>query len=164
VLVVLLIAAAAILCGVVAVAMGRGGQMAPSVADTRPLNAEILTAADVALLRPPAALWGYDMRATDEALNLVARIVTERDVEIATLRHQIAELQSAARKPPAGPPAADAMGRPADGAPPPAAPLPPPFQHGIGGPRPPADERPWSAWEPSHPAPLREPGEPGESG
>ncbi len=164
-LVVLLIAAAAILCGVVVVAMGRGGELAPSVADTSPLNAEILTAADVALLRPPVALWGYDIRATDEALNLVARIVTERDVEIATLRRQIAELQSAARKPSAGPAAADVPGRrPADGAGPRAGSLPPPFQYGIGGPRPPADERPWSAWERSHPAPLRDPGEPGESG
>jgi len=42
--------------------------------------------------RPPAALWGYDMRSTDEALNMVARTVTDRDVEIAILRRQIADL------------------------------------------------------------------------
>lgn len=140
---VLLAAAAAILCGVVVVAMGRGGEMVPSVADSRPMDEEILTAADVALLRPPVALWGYDIRATDQALNTVARTVTERDVEIATLRRQIADLQSAARKPP------DTGAHPAQ----------PPADA-----RPPADAGQWSAWQPSHPAPSPEPGEPGENG
>ena len=61
--VVLLAAAAAILCGVVVVAMGRGGEMAvPPSATCRPTLGDLVTAADVALLRPPAALWGYDMR------------------------------------------------------------------------------------------------------
>jgi hypothetical protein len=106
VLVLLLIVAVAILCGVVVVAMGRGGELARPAADVRPLDGEIMTAADVALLRPPAALWGYDMRATDEALNMVARTVTERDVEIAILRRQIAELEATAKEPwaPAKPP------------------------------------------------------------
>ena len=99
-LVVLLIVAVAILCGVVVVAMGRGGELARPTADVRPLDGEIVTAADVALLRPPAALWGYDMRATDDALNMVARTVTERDVEIAILRRQIADLEAAAKEPP----------------------------------------------------------------
>jgi hypothetical protein len=157
--VVLLAAAAAILCGVVIVAMGRGGEMARSAADSRPVNAEILTAADVALLRPPVALWGYDIRATDEALNMVARTVTERDVEIATLRRQIADLESAAGKPQARPPGPEAPGLlPPDG------PLPPPFQDGIGGSRPPAGARPWSAWEPSRPASFPDPGDQGEDG
>jgi hypothetical protein len=97
--VVLIIAAVAILGGVIVVAMGRGGELAPSDADVRPLDADIVTAADVALLRPPAALWGYDMRATDEALNRVARTVTERDVEIADLRRQLADMQSAGPDP-----------------------------------------------------------------
>jgi hypothetical protein len=187
--VVLLIAAAAILCGVIVVAMGRGGEMAPSEADSRPLDAEILTAADVALLRPPMALWGYDTRATDDALNLVARTVTERDIEIASLRRQIADLRSAAGNPrsrpaadgppshpaagspPSPPPAADGPGsapphrpRPPDGWLPPADSLAPPFRHGIGGPRPPADERPWSAWERSSTAPVQDLHEPGEGG
>jgi hypothetical protein len=154
VLVVLLIVAVAILCGVVVVAMGRGGELARPVADVRPLDGEIVTAADVALLRPPAALWGYDMRATDEALNMVARTVTERDVEIAILRRQISDLEAAAQEPPppakpqapAGPPAKGASG-----------PLPPPFQHGIGGPRPPADAQSWSAWQRSGPSPAPAP-------
>jgi hypothetical protein len=75
--------------------------MAEFSADVRPLDADIVTAADVALLRPPVALWGYDRRSTDEALNLVARTVTERDVEIATLRRQIADMQSTPEQRPA---------------------------------------------------------------
>ena len=152
-LVVLLIVAIAILCGVVVVAMGRGGELARPVADVRPPDGEIVTAADVALLRPPAAMWGYDMRATDEALNMVARTVTERDVEIAILRRQIADLEAAAKEPP--PPAKpQAPARPpAKGA---SGPLPPPF-HGIGGPRSPADAQSWSAWQRSGPAPAPAP-------
>jgi hypothetical protein len=151
VLVVLLIVAVAILCGVVVVAMGRGGELARPVADVRPLDREIMTAADVALLRPPAALWGYDMRATDEALNMVARSVTERDVEIAILRRQIADLEAAAKdaQPPAKPQA------PAKGA---SVPLPPAFRHGIGGPRKPADAQSWSAWQRSGPPSPAAPG------
>jgi hypothetical protein len=89
----MLIAAVVIIGGVAVVAMGRGGEMAHFSADVRPLKAEIETAADVALLRPPAALWGYDKRATDEALNAVAQSVTERDVEIAALRQQLADMR-----------------------------------------------------------------------
>jgi len=158
VLVVLLIVAVAILCGIVVVAMGRGGELARPAPDVRPLDGEIVTAADVALLRPPAALWGYDMRATDEALNMVARTVTERDVEIAILRRQIAELEAAASephpdvqpgvRPPAKP---QAPSRPQAPARPPArgasGPLPSPFSHGIGGTRPPGEAQQWSAWQ-----------------
>ena len=99
VLVVLLVAAVAILCGAAVVAIGRGGEMGGSAADIRPIDPDFSTAADVALLRPPAALWGYNMQATDEALSLVARTVTERDVQIASLRRQIAELKSATQNP-----------------------------------------------------------------
>src|SRR5580698_6499272 len=95
VLVVLLIVAAFVLVGVVVVAIGRGGEMTRFPSDVRPLDADIETAADVVLLRPPGSLWGYDKRATDDALNMVARTVTERDVEIATLRRQLADIQSA---------------------------------------------------------------------
>jgi hypothetical protein len=47
----------------------------------------------VALLRPPSALWGYSIEATDAALGRIAQVVTERDVEIAALRRQLAELR-----------------------------------------------------------------------
>jgi hypothetical protein len=178
VLVVLLIVAIAILCGVVVVAMGRGGELARPTADVRPLDGEIMTAADVALLRPPAALWGYDMRSTDEALNMVARTVTERDVEIAILRRQIADLEAVAKEPgvpaKAPPPAKQqAPAKPQAHARPPvkgvSGPLPSPFQLGAGaGAGRPAGEPPsWSAWQrpgasPS-PAPEQPPAEePGE--
>jgi hypothetical protein len=148
---VLLAAAAAILAGVVVVAMGRGGELALFAPDLRPLDPEIVTAADVALLRPPAALWGYDRQATHVVLNMVAQTVTERDVEIAALRQQLADLQSAEQKPQNWGPAGTGT----------AGPLPPP--PGIGGPHPSGDARSWSAWERPSPAPLPDPGEHGES-
>jgi hypothetical protein len=184
--VVLLLAAAVIGVGVVVVALGRGGEMAEFSADVRPLDTDIATAADVALLRPPLALWGYDKRSTDEALNLVARTVTERDVEIATLRRQIADMQSAQDAPSArlpgleaiwrpqafpgadaaaGPddasePGADrALGRPDHGSPA------SPFAAQEASPAPsPAETQPWSAWEASAPAQPPDPGEPADPG
>jgi hypothetical protein len=89
----LLLAAAVILAGVVSVAMGHGGEMAEFATDYLPPDP--VTAADVVLLRPPSALWGYNVQVTDEALNRVAQVITERDVEIAVLRQQLAELRSA---------------------------------------------------------------------
>jgi hypothetical protein len=150
---VLLAAAAAILCGVVVVAMGRGGELALFAPDRRPLDPEIMTAADVALLRPPAALWGYDRQATHLVLNMVAQTVTERDVEIATLRRQLADLQSAVQQSQDWEPADTGI----------AGPLPPALPPGRGGPRPTGDARSWSAWEPPSPAPMPDPGEQGES-
>jgi hypothetical protein len=95
--VLLLLAGAVILAGVVAVAMGHGGEMAEFPSDyVPPRLGELLTASDVAMLRPPSALWGYNTQVTDEALSRIAQIVTERDVEIAVLRQQLADLRSAA--------------------------------------------------------------------
>jgi hypothetical protein len=95
--VLLLLAGAVILAGVVVVAMGRGGEMAEFPSDyVPPRLGELLTASDVAVLRPPSALWGYNTQVTDEALSRIAQIVTERDVEIAVLRQQLADLRSAA--------------------------------------------------------------------
>jgi hypothetical protein len=150
---VLLAAAAAILGGMVVVAMGRGGELTLFAPDRRPLDPEIMTAADVALLRPPAALWGYDRQATHVVLNMIAQTVTERDVEIATLRRQLADLQSAAQDSP--------NWRPAGAGPP--GPPPPSLPPGAGGSRPAGDARSWSAWERPSPAPRPDPGEQGES-
>ena len=102
--VLLLLAGAVILAGVVAVAMGHGGEMAEFPSDyVPPTLGDLLTATDVAMLRPPAGLWGYNTQVTDEALSRIAQIVTERDVEIAVLRQQLAELRSGTRAaPPAG--------------------------------------------------------------
>jgi hypothetical protein len=158
---VLLAAAVVIVVGSIVVAIGRGGELARAPADIRPLDTHIVTAADVALLRPPAALWGYDMRATDEALNMVARTVTERDVEIATLRRQLADMQSAAARTRegdqdrtgdlgrAGEPGVTAPGRR-----PPAVPMHP----GADGPmRVPVDTKQWSTW--ARPGPAAPPEE-----
>jgi hypothetical protein len=96
--VLLLLAGAVILAGVVAVAMGHGGEMAEFPSDyIPPTLGDLLTAADVAMVRPPASLWGYNTQVTDEALSRIAQIVTERDVEIAVLRQQLADLRSGTR-------------------------------------------------------------------
>jgi hypothetical protein len=90
----LLVAAAAILVCVVLAALGRAGEMAAFPSDSAPLRMEEMTAADVALLRPPLALWGYNVPATEEALGVIARAVTARDAEIATLRQELADLRA----------------------------------------------------------------------
>jgi hypothetical protein len=93
--VLLILASVVILVGVVGVAVGRGGEMAQFAGDYPPFEADdLLTAADVALLRPPSALWGYNATVTDQALGRLAQVVTERDVEIAALRRQLAELRT----------------------------------------------------------------------
>jgi hypothetical protein len=93
VLVLILVAAVVILAGVVVVASGRGGEIAPEYPDYPPIDLGPVTAADVALLRPPSAAWGYNMRVTDEALETIARAVTERDIKIAELQQQLDDLR-----------------------------------------------------------------------
>jgi len=98
----LLLAGVVILVGVVSVAMGRGGEMAEFATDSLPPSLDdVMTAADVAMLRPPSALWGYNAQVTDEALSRIAQVMTERDVEIAVLRQQLAELRAATGSHPA---------------------------------------------------------------
>jgi hypothetical protein len=87
----------AILVGVFAVATGRGGELAYEHADHAPLDLGPVTATDVALLRPPTALWGYNMQVTDEALDRIARALRDRDIEIAYLQRQLADLGQASR-------------------------------------------------------------------
>ncbi len=94
-LVLVILVSIVILVGVVGVAIGRGGEMAEFAGDYPPFEAgDLMTAADVALLHPPSALWGYNVAATDEALSRIAQVVTDRDVEIAALRRQLAELRA----------------------------------------------------------------------
>ena len=89
----MLVAAVVILAGVVVVASGRGGEMVTTEPDYPPIDLGPVTSADVALLRPPSAAWGYNMRVTDEALEVIARAVTERDVQIAALEQEVSDLR-----------------------------------------------------------------------
>ncbi|HEY6275786.1 MAG TPA: hypothetical protein VIX86_05600 [Streptosporangiaceae bacterium] len=116
--IVLLVAAAAIVGGAVLAALGRAGEMAIFVSDATPFGLGQVTATDVALLRPPLSLWGYNAPATEEALRVIARAMTVRDVEIATLRRELADAQSgrsASRPIPASRPAEPSWTRHADG-------------------------------------------------
>lgn len=90
--VVLLLAALAILAGVVVVAVGRGGELTMFRPDSL-ADSELATASDVAAFRPPPAFFGYSAPATDEALQRITEVVAERDAEVAYLRGQIAQLR-----------------------------------------------------------------------
>ena len=91
--VVFLITIVAVLVGIFFAATGRGGGLAYEQADQAPLDLGPVSAADVALLRPPTALWGYNMQVTDAALDQIARAVRERDVTIAYLQEQLASFE-----------------------------------------------------------------------
>jgi hypothetical protein len=84
--------AVVILVGVFFVATGRGGELAYEHADHAPLDLGPVSATDVVLLRPPTALWGYNMQVTDEALERIAQAVRDRDVTIAFLQQRLADL------------------------------------------------------------------------
>jgi hypothetical protein len=88
----MILAAVVILVGVFFVATGRGGELAYEHADHAPLDLGPVSATDVALLRPPTALWGYNMQVTDEALESIAQAIRDRDVTIAFLQQRLADL------------------------------------------------------------------------
>ncbi len=87
-----LIAIVVVLVGIFFAATGRGGQLAYEPADHAPLDLGPVSASDVGLLRPPTALWGYNMQVTDAALDQISRAIRERDVTIAYLQEQIVSL------------------------------------------------------------------------
>ena len=87
-----LIAIVAVLVGIFFTATGRGGELAYEQADHAPLDLGPVSAADIALLRPPTAMWGYNMQVTDAALDQISRAMRERDVTIAYLQEQIVSL------------------------------------------------------------------------
>jgi hypothetical protein len=82
-----------VLVGIFFAATGRGGELAYEHADHAPLDLGPVSAADIALLRPPTAMWGYNMQVTDAALDQIARAMRERDVTIAYLQEQLAGYQ-----------------------------------------------------------------------
>ena len=87
-----MIAAIVILAVVVSVAMGRGGGLSAERSDYLPLDLGPVSATDVALLRPPTGLWGYNMQATDEAMEQIAESIRERDVRIVALEQLVTDL------------------------------------------------------------------------
>src|ERR1700719_1589681 len=101
----MILVAVAILVGVFFVATGRGGELAYEQADHAPLDLGPVSATDVALLRPPTALWGYNMQVTDEALEKIAQAIRDRDVTIVFLQQRLTDLTTRAVDPggPAGP-------------------------------------------------------------
>jgi len=103
----MILVAVAVLVGVFFVATGRGGELAYEYPDHAPLDLGSVSATDVALLRPPTALWGYNMQVTDEALEKIAQAIRDRDVTIAFLQQRLADVtsQAAPVRQPAEPPA-----------------------------------------------------------
>lgn len=91
------LAAVAVLAAVVVLATGRGGELAEAHPDHPPLSlppTHVITGTDVALLRLPTGLWGYNSAMTDEVLRLFAHTLSERDTRIAILEQQLAELRA----------------------------------------------------------------------
>src|SRR6202044_2742905 len=88
----MVIAIIVVLAVVVYVAMGRGGELSAERNDYVPLNLGPVSATDVALLRPPTGLWGYNMQATDDALEQIAESIRERDVRIVALEQLVTDL------------------------------------------------------------------------
>jgi hypothetical protein len=108
--VVFLIAIAVVLVGIFFAATGRGGELAYEQADHAPLDLGPVSAADVALLRPPTAMWGYNMQVTDEALERISEAIRDRDVTIAFLQQRLADLSTPAA--PVLPPSDSPLARP----------------------------------------------------
>jgi hypothetical protein len=77
---------------VVAVATRRGGELSAERSDYVPLDLGPVSATDVALLRPPTALWGYSVQATNEAMSQIAESIRERDVRIVALEQLVTDL------------------------------------------------------------------------
>jgi len=88
----MVIAIIVVLAAVVYVAMGRGGELSVERNDYVPLDLGPVSATDVALLRPPTGMWGYNMQVTDEAMEQVAESIRERDVRIVALEQLVTDL------------------------------------------------------------------------
>lgn len=109
--VVLIITVLVIVVAAVFTARGRGGQLSVERPDYAPLDLGPVSATDVVLLRPPGALWGYNVHVTDEAMERIAESIRERDVRIVALEQLVTDLSrgpAATRGgPEAGQPASD---------------------------------------------------------
>ena len=116
-----MIAAVAVLAVGVFVARGNGGELSAERSDYLELELGPVSATDVVLLRPPMALWGYSMQATDEALERIAASIRERDVRIVALEQLVTDLTREPAAPPLSSPYMAPRHRraPFDSAPPP---------------------------------------------
>ena len=103
-----MIAALVIVAVVVFVARGYGGELSTERSDYLELELGPVSATDVVLLRPPMTLWGYNMQATDEALERIAASIRERDVRIVALEQLVTDLT----REPAAPPLSSPYGAP----------------------------------------------------
>ncbi|MGH3245394.1 MAG: hypothetical protein ACRDOI_04160 [Trebonia sp.] len=90
--VVIVLAVIVVLAVVVFLAMGRGGELSAERMDYAPLDLGPVSATDIALLRPPTGVWGYNMDATDEAMDQIAESIRERDVRIVALEQLVTDL------------------------------------------------------------------------
>jgi hypothetical protein len=88
----MVIAIVVVVLVVALVARGRGGGLSAERADYVPLDLGPVTATDVVLLRPPSGLWGYNVQATDQALEHIAESIRERDVRIVALEQLVTDL------------------------------------------------------------------------
>jgi hypothetical protein len=97
--VVLVLACLAVLAAVVALAMGRGGELSAAPRDLPPLppsnDRPFVGPEPVAL---PRAFWGYQVEMTDQAMGRLRTALYERDVRMAALERQIIELRHRVRE------------------------------------------------------------------
>jgi hypothetical protein len=94
----------AVVAGAVLVARGHGGELSVERNDYLELGLGPVSATDIALLQPPMALWGYNMQATDEALDRIAASIRERDVRIVALEQLVHDLSREPAAQPLGSP------------------------------------------------------------
>ena len=81
-----------VVAGATLVARGRGGELSVERSDYRDIELGPVSATDIALLRPPMALWGYSMQATDEAMDRIAASIRDRDIRIVALEQLVTDL------------------------------------------------------------------------
>jgi hypothetical protein len=91
---VLLVVAILILAGVVAAAMGRGGELTLFYRDLPEQRFLLRSAADVAMLRLPTRLFGYQEQATSGALRAITDLLARQEAEIASLRDEVWRLSA----------------------------------------------------------------------
>jgi hypothetical protein len=92
--VVLVLACLAVLAAVVALAMGRGGELSVARRDLPPLpppdDRPFLGPEPFAL---PRGFWGYQVEMTDQAIGRLRHALYERDLRMATLERQVSDLR-----------------------------------------------------------------------